>query len=545
MMASDSSTFAHTALPSDAHYIRLLQFEETAATEPLRFTLGVYKFSEKLVYNALSYEWGNDTAGRTIFINNCPFLVRDNLYNFLIVLAGSGQRDILFFADAICINQDDTPERNAQVQRMGDLYRQAQKVLVWLGPGTAESDLVFDICAEGNQKAIDLQGSSGNALDMVYRRSYWTRLWIIQELFLARDAIVFCGSKSAPWSSFRRLTTAVRGDFVLGGFTGVDIQLGSSPLGLHTRTMLGQLDKKDGEYSILNKTIDNIVIKFGQAQCRDVRDRVFGLLGLAKMQEDSRGLRIMANYSATTVNLFVRLLSNMPYTLSLNHALRIFNILKLHHVDACAWDIGIPDTICNLVFEVGLTHLGHIRHVSESRALLCDWCKMWNMRNKHTPLELGEQLRQELRDKAITEFMVGETQSSVAAHNCGPLLSLGPYDSCVTARKLNEGDEMFLMEGTNIVLIEHKSNPEHESHEPAARFTRGVLAHTKREESILQAAMLLDSCLPSLSAPTEVRLQKARFERPMYPFEVIHEELTLRQIMFILTRAAQHSSYYD
>ncbi|OGM49018.1 hypothetical protein ABOM_003126 [Aspergillus bombycis] len=538
-MASNGSKFAHTALSTDAHRIRLLKFEDTASTEPLRLSLGVYKLSDKPVYNALSYEWGSGTADRTIFINDSPFLIGDSLHSFLEVLASSEQQSTLFFADAICINQEDIPERNDQVQRMGDLYRQAQQVLVWLGPGTTESDLIFDLCAEAKQEEIDLQGASGNALDMLYRRSYWTRLWIIQELFLARDAVVFCGSRSAAWSSFRRLTTAVKGEFVSG-----DIRLGSSSMGLHTREMLSCLNSKDREKGILNETIDNIVIKFGKARCRDVRDRVYGLLGLARMQADGRGLEIRADYSATTVNLFVRLLSNMPYTLPLKHALQVFNILKLHHAQDYGWDVGIPDTICDLVFEVGLTHLGHIRH-ADSQSLVCDWCKLWNKNEKHTTFELGENLRQELRGKAISEFIKGSIQQTGAAHNCGPLLSLGPYDSCVTATRLNTGDELFLMEGTNIVLIEHKRNPEHESHEPAARFTRGVLAHTEDEESILRAAMLLERCLLSLPAPTEVRLEKARWEIPMYPFDVIHEALSLRQIMFILTQAAQHSRYYD
>ncbi|GAB1200979.1 hypothetical protein APSETT444_010363 [Aspergillus pseudonomiae] len=544
-MASDTSAFAHTVLPTDAHHIRLLKFEDTASTEPLRLSLGVYKFSDEPVYNALSYEWGDDTADRTIFINNRPFLIRDNLHTCLGILAGSEQRSTAFFVDAICINQEDIPERSAQVQRMGDVYRQAQKVLVWLGPGTAESDLIFDICAEAKQNKIDLEGSSGNALDMLYQRSYWTRLWIIQELFLAQDAVVFCGSKSAPWSSFRELTTAVRGEFVLGGFTGAEIQLGSSSRGLHTRKVLSYLDRKDREDSILNQTIDEIVVKFGEAQCRDVRDRVYGLLGLARMPEDSRGLRIMADYSATTVNLFVRLLSNMPYVLPLKYtALEVFNILQLHHVHGCAWDVGIPDKICDLSFEVGLTHLGHIRHANPQSSV-CDWCKSQSKMQKHPTFELGEHLRQELRGKAISEFMVGRIQCSLAAHNCGPLLSLGPYDSCVTARELNEGDKLFLMEGTDLVLIGHKRNADDESDQPGMEFTRGVLAHTKDEEGILRAAKLLEACLPSLPAPREVRLEKARWEIPRYPFDVIYEELTLRQVMLILTQAARHSNNYD
>lgn len=41
------------------------------------------------------------------------------------------------WVDAICINQGDIPEKNTQVPRMADIFRLAERVVVWLG---AESD---------------------------------------------------------------------------------------------------------------------------------------------------------------------------------------------------------------------------------------------------------------------------------------------------------------------------------------------------------------------------------------------------------------------
>ena len=38
----------------------------------------------------------------------------------------------LLWIDAICINQTDIDERNAQVAIMGDIYKEASRVLVWL-----------------------------------------------------------------------------------------------------------------------------------------------------------------------------------------------------------------------------------------------------------------------------------------------------------------------------------------------------------------------------------------------------------------------------
>ncbi|TFB00421.1 hypothetical protein CCMA1212_007750 [Trichoderma ghanense] len=43
--------------------------------------------------------------------------------------------------DAICIDQKNLKERGHQVQQMGDIYKQAERVLFWLGAGTDETDI--------------------------------------------------------------------------------------------------------------------------------------------------------------------------------------------------------------------------------------------------------------------------------------------------------------------------------------------------------------------------------------------------------------------
>ena len=62
--------------------------------------------------------------------------------------------------DAICINQKDTYERNAQVHRMRRIYQKANQVVVWLGPALNRGDiavrflkLVFDNCPRGGEIA--------------------------------------------------------------------------------------------------------------------------------------------------------------------------------------------------------------------------------------------------------------------------------------------------------------------------------------------------------------------------------------------------------
>ncbi|KAF4958054.1 hypothetical protein FGADI_2684 [Fusarium gaditjirri] len=82
-------------------------------------------------YEALSYTWGDEAASIRILLNGEVFLIRPNLAYALAALRSSEPR--VLWVDALCINQQDTTERNHQVGMMGDIFRRAERVLVWLG----------------------------------------------------------------------------------------------------------------------------------------------------------------------------------------------------------------------------------------------------------------------------------------------------------------------------------------------------------------------------------------------------------------------------
>jgi hypothetical protein len=48
---------------------------------------------------------------------------------------------------------------------------------------------------------------------------------------------------------------------------------------------------------------------------------------------------------------------------------------------------------------------------------------------------------------------MGKSQCVMASHGVGPWYELTPNDSCVTWEGPQEGDEVFLLEGYNLVLI--------------------------------------------------------------------------------------------
>lgn len=78
-------------------------------------------------YVALSYTWGKEDATEEIIVNGVPVKIRPNLESALRALRDKApiRAGMKIWIDALCINQDDTDERNAQVPRMREIYQRA------------------------------------------------------------------------------------------------------------------------------------------------------------------------------------------------------------------------------------------------------------------------------------------------------------------------------------------------------------------------------------------------------------------------------------
>ena len=111
--------------------------------------------------------------------------------------------EVWFWIDAICINQDDTTERAHQVRLMAGIYRTAFDVLVWLGPAYENSDIAMAELEshQGDWRAVR-KATWTLALGGLCSRSYWRRLWVLQELKLAKEKRIMCGTKIIAWKSF-------------------------------------------------------------------------------------------------------------------------------------------------------------------------------------------------------------------------------------------------------------------------------------------------------------------------------------------------------
>jgi hypothetical protein len=120
--------------------------------------------------------------------------------------------------DAICIDLANDCERTHQVRLIADIYGKAYRVIVWLGTAYDQSDDAMSglLSSKGGEQALELIPWISAVVDLC-SRPYWCRLWVLQELKLAREKEVMCGSKVISWQHFERFMLRVDGKFkVLG-----------------------------------------------------------------------------------------------------------------------------------------------------------------------------------------------------------------------------------------------------------------------------------------------------------------------------------------
>ncbi|KAK4446693.1 heterokaryon incompatibility protein-domain-containing protein [Podospora aff. communis PSN243] len=171
-------------------------------------------------YTALSYAWGSPESPSEIKINGLPVSIRRNLWEALKAIQSINfqpRRDDveevmgMLWVDSVCIDQNNTAEKNHQVQQMAAIYSTAAMVISWLGPHTLDSTMLFEW---GNNLKTpppwdwnDTDNETGNgvrkAIKQLLERDYWHRLWIVQEVLLSRhDHQLLCGTDSVSGYGF-------------------------------------------------------------------------------------------------------------------------------------------------------------------------------------------------------------------------------------------------------------------------------------------------------------------------------------------------------
>lgn len=127
--------YTYAPLNEERNEIRLLVIQHDPWTAPLQCSLRVVSLDDQPVYRALSYVWGNINPQTEILLENGTISVNPNLAAAVRRLRASTieRQPLEIWIDAICVDQENIPERGYSVSLMKKIYMGCIEVIAWLG----------------------------------------------------------------------------------------------------------------------------------------------------------------------------------------------------------------------------------------------------------------------------------------------------------------------------------------------------------------------------------------------------------------------------
>ena len=320
-------------LPTDGS-IRVLRLDaanDKAATVVCNLEEIVLSRNPK--YEALSYTWGTLGTGPSIILNGQPFRVHENLGAALRRLRHPTKNRSIWI-DALCINQEDVTEREEQVQLMRQIYEQAELVTVWLGELTEDGIVGIKLLdswvgsywehykSEKKKHGYSWQhwnrlisgGSYGledrtrycdehavGELRELLDRPWWRRVWIVQEVVLAKRLILQCGPACMEWNDIlKRIARDPSSSF---------LQLDSLVRSYEPKKQAWPSDscltlsrlRKERLAKEWDKSIYDLLYSFRDFKVTDPRDRIHAFLGLAT---DIEGIPFTPDYKSSIEEVY-------------------------------------------------------------------------------------------------------------------------------------------------------------------------------------------------------------------------------------------------
>lgn len=154
---------------------------------------------------ALSYAWGNPKSTQTIYCSNGEGQLRvtTECVSALRRLRLPNKPKTLW-VDTICINQSDILERNRQITLMSKIYHCSSKVAIYLGGESEDSPLALKYITDHYYQRFPMGLANMGVLQMeaiqkLFARPWFSRVWVIQEARNAKTAEVICGSEVLSW----------------------------------------------------------------------------------------------------------------------------------------------------------------------------------------------------------------------------------------------------------------------------------------------------------------------------------------------------------
>jgi hypothetical protein len=289
-LSNSPAPYRYTPLRCEGLEIRLVVLFPGQESDDIHCDLIHVNLDDQPVYEAVSYTWATDgdaSLSQSIQCQRHTLGVTKNCEAVLRYLRRQG-RNRLLWIDAICINQADTAERNHQVKAMASIYSSASQVLAYLGPvSKAHRQAIHRVMGYLGDSST---GSYLNAIfvgrvnvEIFLSQPYFDRVWVLQEISLARLVTLIAGDREIQWNAITvekiiRLCAAIR----------------TPALSIFQWVPSSRPEENDLLYTLH---------KSRNCSSSDPRDKVFGVLGLARFEKASG---LLVDYTLTPAEVFTR-----------------------------------------------------------------------------------------------------------------------------------------------------------------------------------------------------------------------------------------------
>ncbi|KAI4213870.1 MAG: hypothetical protein LQ351_003565 [Letrouitia transgressa] len=343
----------YTALPNGS-FFRLLKLFPGRDDQPIRCELLTHNISTAPPYEAISYVWGDPTVTSQINCNDKIVDVTSNLNKTLKRFRYNDQERILW-ADALCIDQSSMAERAHQVNLMGVIYECATIVLIWLGEdfnngAQADFALIQELNLYYSEKLKEfgqlqhipqpskslsfMDPSRWKNLKSLLLRDWFERVWVLQEVGLARSADAFYGSASIKFSQIVEFLLLINSN---PSFQSPEYHIVESGRLIDTFFFIWSTFDKKPSWKFecpqtrflcelpLNKagcSFFNILLVGSQFEASDSRDRVYAFLGHPAARTENSLVELASAFlghpAARRVNRITRKIVKADYTKDLS-----------------------------------------------------------------------------------------------------------------------------------------------------------------------------------------------------------------------------------
>lgn len=200
--------------------IRLTLIQAGPADTPIRcYPTTAWLDRDTPPFVALSYAWGQPNRDTQIYVDDKVAYITPNLAAFIRQLCLLGRNDgVLFWVDAVCIDQRNKEEKTQQVKLMKDIFRKCSECFCWLGPALSMDEegitLLKTLTTELKDQSPDFEEAKARqsqifqhlrlppkrsipwrGLKSIQRRPWFGRSWIIEECLLPPKATAFLGHR--------------------------------------------------------------------------------------------------------------------------------------------------------------------------------------------------------------------------------------------------------------------------------------------------------------------------------------------------------------